>query len=93
MHDLDSRVQCIFVQLLSCDPELVIPGATIRETAPSPLTNNLPVPSDLGMDSLDHVQLVMALEEAFNIDLSREAFEGCKTVRDVVALVAKASGN
>lgn len=39
---------------------------------------------DLGADSLDIVELVMALEEEFNIEISDEDAEKIRTVRDVV---------
>jgi acyl carrier protein len=42
---------------------------------------------DLGADSLDAVELVMALEEEFNIIIEPDAAEGLKTVGDVVTLI------
>jgi len=43
----------------------------------------------LGMDSLDKIELVMALEEEFEIMIPDEDAEKCKTVADVVALVER----
>ena len=43
--------------------------------------------NDLGADSLDTVELVMALEEAFYIELPYEAAEGITTVGDAVKYV------
>ena len=40
--------------------------------------------NDLGADSLDTVELVMALEEAFDIEIPDEAAEGIATVGDAV---------
>ena len=40
---------------------------------------------DLGADSLDTVELVMALEEAFEVDIPDEVAEGIQTFRDVMA--------
>ena len=43
---------------------------------------------DLGADSLDEVELVMAVEEEFEIEISDEEAERIKTVDDALALVA-----
>ncbi|MEL6413145.1 MAG: acyl carrier protein [Bacteroidota bacterium] len=40
---------------------------------------------DLGADSLDYVELVMALEEAFNVAIPDEAVEEIQTIGQVVA--------
>jgi len=42
---------------------------------------------DLGADSLDTVELVMALEEAFDIEIPDEAAEGIATVGDAVKFI------
>ncbi|WP_411823483.1 acyl carrier protein [Leptospira sp. 'Mane'] len=44
--------------------------------------------NDLGADSLDTVELVMALEEEFGIEISDEAAEKIQTVDDVVNHIA-----
>lgn len=44
--------------------------------------------NDLGADSLDTVELVMALEEAFDIEIPDEAAEGIATVQDAVDFIA-----
>ncbi len=43
---------------------------------------------DLGADSLDIVELVMALEESFGISIPDEEAEGIKTVGDAVNYIA-----
>ncbi len=43
---------------------------------------------DLGADSLDIVELVMALEEQFGISIPDEEAEGIKTVGDAVSYIA-----
>ena len=45
---------------------------------------------DLGADSLDVVELVMALEEKFEIEIPDEDAEKIKTVKDVVDYIDKA---
>lgn len=41
----------------------------------------------LGLDSLDTVELIMALEKEFNIGISEEDFEGVETVGQLIELV------
>ncbi len=47
---------------------------------------------DLGADSLDTVELVMAFEEAFEIEIPDEEAEKIRTVQDAVAYVEKKLG-
>ena len=44
---------------------------------------------DLGADSLDIVELIMAFEEEFNIEIQDEAAEKIKTVKDAVEYIDK----
>ncbi len=44
---------------------------------------------DLGADSLDMVEMVMALEEEFNIEIPDEDAEKIKTVKDAVDYISK----
>ena len=46
---------------------------------------------DLGADSLDTVELVMAFEEAFNIEIPDEAAEKIQKVKDAIAYIQKNS--
>lgn len=46
---------------------------------------------DLGADSLDTVELVMAFEEAFNIEIPDEAAEKIQKVKDAVEYIEKSS--
>ena len=48
--------------------------------------------NDLGADSLDTVELVMALEEAFDIEIPDEAAEGIETVGDAVKFIEEKKG-
>jgi acyl carrier protein len=47
--------------------------------------------NDLGADSLDTVELVMALEESFDIEIPDEAAEGIATVQDAVNYITSKS--
>ena len=53
------------------------------------LTSNAKILDDLGADSLDVVELVMALEEAFDIEIPDEDAELMNTIGDVEAYVTK----
>jgi len=65
------RVKKIIIEQLSVeDPDKVIPYASFID--------------DLGADSLDTVELVMALEEEFDIEIPDEAAEKITTVQAVV---------
>lgn len=44
---------------------------------------------DLGMDSLDDIELVMTIEDEFDIEIADEEAEACETVQHVFDLVAK----
>lgn len=51
------------------------------------ITEDATFVDDLGADSLDIVELVMALEESFGISIPDEDAEGIKTVGDAVAYI------
>lgn len=69
--DTFEKVKKIIIEQLSVDkPEKVIPEASFID--------------DLGADSLDTVELVMALEEEFDIEIPDEAAEKITTVQAVV---------
>ena len=67
------KVKEIIVDTLSCDEEKVTLEATLSD--------------DLGADSLDAVELNMALEEAFEISIPDEELANFKTVNDIVTYV------
>lgn len=69
------KVRDIVVEQLGVDEEQVTLGATFID--------------DLGADSLDIVELIMAFEEEFNIEIPDEAAEKIKTVQDVVDYIEK----
>ena len=66
---LSPKIKDIIVEQLSVDPEKVKPEASFID--------------DLGADSLDIVELVMAMEEEFDIEIPDEDAEKLKTVQDV----------
>jgi acyl carrier protein len=68
--DIGSRVKEIIVNELGVEAEKVTPEASFVE--------------DLGADSLDTVELVMAFEEEFGIDIPDEDAEQMRTVGDAI---------
>ena len=71
------KVKKIIVEQLGVDESEVTPEASITD--------------DLGADSLDQVELVMAFETEFNIDIPDEEAEKIKTVQDAVSYIEKNS--
>jgi acyl carrier protein len=76
MSDVAERVKKIVVEHLNVDAEKVTEGASFIE--------------DLGADSLDTVELVMAFEEEFGIEIPDDAAESIVTVGDAVKFIEKA---
>lgn len=70
---LQPKIKDIIVEQLGVDPERVKPEASFIE--------------DLGADSLDIVELIMAMEEEFSIEIPDEDAEKLKTVNDVMKYV------
>jgi acyl carrier protein len=56
---------------------------------PADVTANASILDDLGADSLDVVELVMALEEAFDIEVPDEAVERIRTIGDMERYVSE----
>lgn len=59
------------------------------ETEISTLTEETSFKEDLGADSLDLFEMVMALEEAFNVEIPSEDLEKIKTIKDVKDYIEK----
>ncbi len=55
------------------------------------VTPNASFIDDLGADSLDTVELVMAFEEAFNVEIPEDAAEKIATVNDAIEYIEKKS--
>mmetsp|Transcript_112301 Transcript_112301/g.198200 ORF Transcript_112301/g.198200 Transcript_112301/m.198200 type:complete len:114 (-) Transcript_112301:77-418(-) len=72
-EDVDEKVKGIIAEQLGVDAEKVTPTASFTE--------------DLGADSLDAVELIMAIEEAFDIEIPDEEAEKMTTPADCVAAI------
>ncbi len=70
---VEDKVKKIIAEKLSVDLEEVIPDASFVD--------------DLGADSLDLVELIMSMEEEFDIDISDEDAETIVTVKDAIAYI------
>jgi len=73
----EDKVIDIIVEQLSVDKSKVVPGASFVD--------------DLGADSLDLVELIMAMEESFGIEIPDEVAEKITTVQDAIDHVNKVS--
>jgi acyl carrier protein len=71
----ESKIVDIIANQLGVDKDIVTPGANIVD--------------DLGADSLDVVELVMALEEAFDMEIPDEDAEKIRTVQDIFSYLQK----
>jgi len=76
MADIVERVKKIIIEQLDVAAEDVVPTASFVD--------------DLGADSLDQVELIMAMEEEFNVSISDEDAEKIATVQDAVDYIQKA---
>ncbi len=76
MDDIFEKVKKVVVDQLGVEPDEVNIDSTFID--------------DLGADSLDIVELIMAFEEEFGIEIPDEAAEKIKTVNDVVEYIKKA---
>jgi acyl carrier protein len=74
MSSIEKRVKEIVAEQLSVDEAQVTGEASFMD--------------DLGADSLDQVELVMALEEEFDIEISDEDAEKIATVQDAIDYIA-----
>ena len=70
MASIEQRVKDIIVEQLGVEEDEVSPEASFID--------------DLGADSLDTVELVMAFEEEFNIEIPDEDAEGISTVQEAI---------
>ncbi|MDA0999255.1 MAG: acyl carrier protein [bacterium] len=73
MSDIAEQVKDIIVEQLSVDRVKVVPEASFI--------------NDLGADSLDTVELVMAFEEKFGLEIPDEDAEKITSVRDAISYI------
>lgn len=78
MSDIATRVKKIVVEHLGVDEDKVTEGASFID--------------DLGADSLDTVELVMAFEEEFSVEIPDDAAEKIQTVGDAVKFISENAG-
>jgi acyl carrier protein len=78
MADIEQKVKDIIINELGVEPEKVTPEASFVE--------------DLGADSLDTVELVMAFEEEFGMEIPDEEAEKLQTVGDAINYISSHQG-
>ena len=77
MSDVAEKVKAIVVEHLGVEADKVIDTASFID--------------DLGADSLDNVELVMAFEEEFGVEIPDDAAEKIVTVKDAITFIEGAS--
>jgi acyl carrier protein len=75
---IDEKIKKIICEQLEVNEEDVVPEASFVD--------------DLGADSLDQVELIMAMEEEFGISISDEEAEKIVTVKDAIAYIKQHQG-
>ena len=70
------KLKNIIAEVLNVDPEEITMDTTFTD--------------DLGADSLDLFQIIMGLEEEFDIEIPAEATENITTVEEAVEMIKKA---
>jgi acyl carrier protein len=78
MSSVEEKVKKIIIEQLDVAEADVVPEASFVD--------------DLGADSLDQVELIMAMEEEFDISVPDEDAEKIATVKDAIEYVKKALG-
>jgi acyl carrier protein len=73
--ELEEKVKNIIVEQLGVDADKVVPEASFID--------------DLGADSLDTVELIMAIEEEFDTEIPEEQAAAIATVKDAIDFVSK----
>ena len=76
--DLEQRVSAIIVEQLGATKEEIVPEASFTD--------------DLGVDSLTMVELVMAMEESFDIEIPDDDAEKIQTIGDAFSYLKEKLG-
>ena len=76
MAEIEEKIRKIISEQLNVPEEDVVPEASFVD--------------DLGADSLDQVELIMAMEEEFDVSISDEDAEKIATVKDAIDYIGKA---
>lgn len=71
------KVKEIILETINCDEDQITIDASLKE--------------DMGIDSLDAMELSMALEEAFDLTIEAEDLETFVTVKNIVDFIDKAT--
>ncbi len=79
VESLEAKLKQIIVDELGVEESAVVPTAKFVE--------------DLGADSLDLVEFIMAMEEAFEIEIPDKDAESIKTVADALAYIKQKKEN
>ncbi len=69
------KIKELIIEELGVNAEEVTPAASLTE--------------DLGADSLDAVELIMAIEEEFDVEIPDEVASEMKTVQDIISFIEK----
>ena len=78
MAVVEEKVKKLICEQLNVSGEDVVPDASFVD--------------DLGADSLDQVELIMAMEEEFDVSIPDEDAEKISTVKDAIEYIKKAIG-
>ena len=73
--EIEAKVRDIIVEQIGVDADKVVPEASFID--------------DLGADSLDTVELIMAIEEEFDTEIPEEEATAIATVKDAIDFVSK----
>ncbi len=79
MSTIEERVKRVVIEQLGCSEEAVVPEASFVD--------------DLGADSLDTVELIMALEEEFDAEIPDDEAETITRVQDAVKYIKAHADN